>query len=316
MDALRSKVELVAGAITVIIPTYNAAETVERALRSVLAQDLPQLEILIIDDASSDDTLQLVEAIDDERIHITALKDNVGPGAARNVGLELARGEYVAFLDADDWWLESKLSKQYALIRSNGRVSLVTCDSIYRTPTGELKRRSHEVLPPVAGPDTWKTLLAYNFMPTPTVMARRETLLGVGGFNRELEFGEDLDLWIRVSLKGEVAVVREVLVEIVEWSGSLTGLIRHTQPDYVIPFVTRYIEAQADRLTASEVRAIRGRRYYESGTVLFYGGHTIASLRYFATAASLGYRSAKSLLFFPKALVSLVSFGRYPGTEH
>ncbi len=304
------------GTISVIIPTFNAETTVERALRSVLAQNLAPIEILVVDDASSDATLHRVSLIEDERIRVIALKDNVGPGAARNAGLQEARGELIAFLDADDWWHDSKLAQQFALIRSNPKVALVTCDSVYKTPKGAFKRRSHDVLPPTSGPDAWKTLLAYNFMPTPTVMARRDVLLEVGGFANELEFGEDLDLWIRVSLQGEVAVVPEVLVEIVEWSGSLTGTIRHTQPDFVLPYITRYIERVGDRLTTSEVRAIRGRRYYESGTVLFYGGRTLGSLRYFIVAATLGYRVIKSLLFVPKALLSLVSFGRYPGTEH
>ena len=306
----------IAEGISVIIPTFNAEKTVKKAIESVFDQDLAPCEILIVDDASSDSTLGQVEAFDDSRIQVIRLEKNSGPGAARNAGLELARGEYVAFLDADDWWLETKLSLQYAALRVDKSIALATCDSVYRTPTGELKRRSHEVLPPVAGKDAWKTLLAYNFMPTPTVMARRDVLLEVGGFANELEFGEDLDLWIRTSLKGEVAVVPEVLVEIVEWSGSLTGTIRHLQPDFVLPFIERYLTAQALHLSEAEVRAIRGRRLFESGNLLFYGGHTFKSLRYFARSASRGYRIVKSLLFFPKAIVSWLSLGRYPGTEH
>ncbi len=315
MNSVPASEELAQG-ISVIIPTFNAEGTVEKALRSVLAQDLAPSEILVVDDASTDGTLACVRAVGDERIRMVKLKDNVGPGAARNVGLELARGEFVAFLDADDSWYPTKLSRQFGLMRNNPALSLVTCDSVYRTPDGVFKRRSHEVLPPTSGPDAWKTLLAYNFMPTPTVMARRKAMIAVGGFANELEFGEDLDLWIRTSLTGEVGVVPEVLVEIIEWQGSLTGRIRHTQPDFVLPYIARYIEAQGDRLTASEIRLIRGRRFYESGTVLFYAGHPLRSLRYFGRAALLGYRPAKSLLFFPKSVVSLLSFGRYPGTLH
>ena len=110
--------------------------------------------------------------------------------------------------------------------------------------------------------------------------------------------------------------MREVLVEIIEWSGSLTGTIRHTQPDFVLPYIARYCERLADRLSDEEVRYIRGRRFFESGTVLFYSGRTFSSLRYFVRAAQLGYRTFKSLTFFPKAVVSLLTFGRYPGTQH
>lgn len=304
------------GRISVIIPTFNAEATVDKAIRSVLEQDFAPHEILIVDDCSEDGTLERVRQFEDDRIEVIALEENVGPGAARNVGLERASGEFVAFLDADDTWREDKLSQQFALMRSNPRLTLVTCDSIYLTPEGEFKRRSHEVLPPGEGADGWKTLLAYNFMPTPTVMARREKLVEVGGFAHDLEFGEDLDLWIRTSLDGEIGVVREVLVEIIEWSGSLTGTIRHTQPDFVLPYIARYLDRLADRLTARESKYIRGRRFFESGTVLFYSGRTFTSLPYFLRSFMLGYRQFKSAMFLPKACFGLLTFGRYPGTQH
>lgn len=313
---LSQSADEVAGAISVIVPAYNAAKTLPGALRSVAEQTLSPLEILVVDDASRDDTVEVARGFDDDRVRVLALEANAGPSAARNAGLSEARGEFVAFLDADDTWKPRKLELQHALISRDPDLAIVSCDSEYYTPEGKLKRRSHAVLPPGTGPDGWKTLLEYNFMPTPTVMGRREQFCRLGGFDTGLEFGEDLDLWIRASVEGEIAVVEEVLVDIIEWSGSLTGTIRHRQPEFVLPYIARYLDQEAHRLTREEARRIRGRRYYESGTVLFYSGRTFSSLRYFWRSALLGERPWKSLSFFPKAVVSLLTGGRYPGTTH
>lgn len=304
--------------VSVIVPTYRSQATIERALESACAQTLAPLEVIVVDDASDDGTRDVVERLAKGRplVRLVALAENGGPSAARNAGLADARGELVAFLDADDEWLPTKLERQAERFAREPRLALCSCDSLYFTPEGHEKRRSHDVLPPVEGDDAWKTLLAYNYMPTPTVMAPRALLLEVGGFDPTVRFGEDLDLWIRAALRGPVAVVREVLVNIVEWSGSLTGTIRHRQPEFVIPYVRRYLEQNAARLAPGEARAILGRRQFEGGLVLFYSGRVFAALPYFLRAARAGHRPLHSLSFVPRALVSLLTLGRYPGTEH
>src|SRR6516162_8414267 len=97
--------------VTVVIPAYNAACTIERALSSVWRQDYPELEVIVIDDGSTDDTGHRVAACHNPNLRLIRLNRNRGECGAMNVGIQEARGEYIAFLDADDEWLDNKLSK-------------------------------------------------------------------------------------------------------------------------------------------------------------------------------------------------------------
>ncbi|MBC1503152.1 glycosyltransferase family 2 protein [Listeria booriae] len=96
--------------ISIIMPSYNSAKTIERAIQSVLAQTYQNLELLIIDDDSSDETCHIIQKIADERIRLIRLKQNGGSAVARNTGIEVATGRYIAFLDSDDSWHPKKLA--------------------------------------------------------------------------------------------------------------------------------------------------------------------------------------------------------------
>ncbi|MFC6974687.1 glycosyltransferase family 2 protein [Halomicroarcula sp. GCM10025709] len=100
--------------VSVVVPTYNRADTVGRAVESALAQTVTDIEVVVVDDGSTDDTAAVVTGIDDERVRYLAHERNRGRSAARNTGIEAARGEYVAFLDSDDRWLPGKLDRQLA----------------------------------------------------------------------------------------------------------------------------------------------------------------------------------------------------------
>lgn len=115
--------------VSVVIPTYNRADIITRAVDSVLAQTVDDIEVLIIDDGSTDGTRALIEDIDDSRVRYLAHDTNRGVSAARNTGVEAGRGEYVAFLDSDDEWLPRKLERQLSALdgREEGWIG-VYCD--------------------------------------------------------------------------------------------------------------------------------------------------------------------------------------------
>jgi glycosyltransferase involved in cell wall biosynthesis len=114
--------------VSVIIPTRNRAELLTRALNSALRQTYPYFEIIIIDDASEDNTAAIVQNFKDERLRYILLKKNMGAAAARNTGIEQAGGEYVAFLDSDDQWHPEKLAHQVGAMESlSSRVGIVYC---------------------------------------------------------------------------------------------------------------------------------------------------------------------------------------------
>jgi glycosyltransferase involved in cell wall biosynthesis len=298
--------------VSVIVPAHEAEATLGAALESILAQEYRPLEVIVVDDASSDGTSDVARGYADRGVRVLRLERNAGPAAARNAGLERAQGRYLAFLDADDVWLPGKVAKQVALLEERAERKLVTCDSEYVSQAGTHLRRSHESRPPAAGADAWKTLLRYNYSPTPTVMVRREEALAAGGFDPAIRFGEDLDLWIRLALTGEVAVLSEVLVRIVEWPGSVTGRSGEGEADYVLPFVERYVAQQRARLTGEEARAILGRRLFDSGVCLLYSRKPARSLGYFLRALGQRYQPRETARYLPRVLLSILTGGRYP----
>lgn len=108
--------------VSVVMPAHNASEFIKESIQSVLMQTMSNLELLVVDDASTDDTVELVTSISqrDHRIHLIQLPENHGVAFARNTGIQAATGEYIAYLDADDMWLPHKLEVQYALMARQG----------------------------------------------------------------------------------------------------------------------------------------------------------------------------------------------------
>src|SRR5215472_4520436 len=113
--------------ITVLIPAFNASGTIERALTSVWGQNYPELEVVVVDDGSSDDTGIRVERIGKNNLRLIRLEENQGECGAMNVGIKEARTNYIAFLDADDEWLDGKLLKQLPVIEAHPEMSLISC---------------------------------------------------------------------------------------------------------------------------------------------------------------------------------------------
>ena len=117
--------------VTVLIPAYNAAATIQRAVDSVLAQTYHDFEIVIVDDGSRDATAEIIAAYDSPAIRLLRLARNQGESGAMNEGIAVAKGELIAFLDADDEWLPTKLAKQVQALQANPNAVMVTCACRY-----------------------------------------------------------------------------------------------------------------------------------------------------------------------------------------
>ncbi len=198
-----------APAVSVILPTYNRADTLPRAVKSVLAQTFGDYELLIIDDGSTDRTPSVVEQLEDPRIRYIRLARNRGVSAARNRGFSEARGEFIAFLDSDDEWLPRKLERQVDLLRqAPDSVGMAYSGALNVHPGG---RRS-EYLPRDGG-DLLPVLLIHNVIhATPSVLLRRAVVHAVGDFDETLPAIEDYDYWLRVAKRSQIAVISEPLV--------------------------------------------------------------------------------------------------------
>jgi glycosyltransferase involved in cell wall biosynthesis len=171
--------------VTVIIPAYNAAATIQSTLASVSAQTHRRLEIIVIDDGSRDETPILVSrfAERDSRVRLLQ-KANAGPAAARNLGIEKANGEFIAPIDADDVWHSTKIEKQLAVIESSSRnVGAVTCWSRAISPTGKIlfDLKTFDFCGDVFAP-----LIFWNFVQSGSLLFRRSVALEFGGYDVEL----------------------------------------------------------------------------------------------------------------------------------
>jgi glycosyltransferase involved in cell wall biosynthesis len=194
-------------AISVVVPCYNAERWITATLRSVLAQDGPPLDIVVVDDGSVDNSAALVQQ---QFPQVRLLRQpNRGVAAARNLGIEHSRGEWVAFIDADDIWLPGKLRAQCDALAAQPETQL-SCtawqvwDSDEPEPMPQLLATLAEAAADTqrwAGPSGWiyPQLLLSSQVWTSTVLARRELLAQLGGFDTSLRIGEDLDLWLRAS---------------------------------------------------------------------------------------------------------------------
>jgi GT2 family glycosyltransferase len=195
--------------VSVIIPTYNRAYLVSQAIESVLAQTYTSYEIIVINDGSPDNTKEVLDKYADK---ITALhQENQGVAAARNAGLKVAVGRYIAFLDDDDLWLPNKLEKQIAYLESNPNIGLVYSDMFCFDENGVLPHTWSQANPTPPVQECW-ILFVRNFIPMPSVVVRRECLNQIGLFDNTVIPCEDYDMWLRLIEKFPVHFLNEPLV--------------------------------------------------------------------------------------------------------
>lgn len=296
--------------VSVIIPAFNAALTIERAIKSVLIQKYI-LEILIIDDCSVDETVAIVVQLAKyaEKVKLLRHYTNKGASAARNTGIANAKGDFIAFLDADDVWLEGKIQKQLKGIVGNPDVKLVTCDAYQMNACGEILKRAHENRIPREGREAWKTLLCYNFIPTPTVLARKKDIVEAGCFSELLPVAEDLDLWIRLAMKGGVAIVPYVLVHYYDYAGSLMKIGGAGSETLIMNMIESHIDIANSRLTGIEINRIRGVRNFNFGIDRYFTGSPDKAIHFFYLAICKKFNTGRSFfLIFRSLLKMLINF--------
>jgi glycosyltransferase involved in cell wall biosynthesis len=194
--------------VSIIVPAYNAERTITRAIDSILSQTYENIEIIVVDDGSKDGTEAVCRTYG-ERIRYIK-QDNGGAAAARNTGIVQAAGDYIGFLDADDWYLPGKIEQDMKLFALYPNAGAVTSAFIQRTASGD-------IVTPQPGRvfgDAAETGLVDYFLSesqgnwivtTNTILIRRDVLDAVGVFNVDLTYGEDIDLWCRIAGRYDLA---------------------------------------------------------------------------------------------------------------
>lgn len=218
--------------ISVIMPTYNAGNTIAESLASVWRQTYQPAEVIVIDDGSTDGTAALLAGFDD-RIRYE-WQANAGPSAARNRGLALAAGELIAFLDADDIWLPQSLEMLVAPLVADPAVSIV-------------RGRIRDMWPPLSGADDYVLGEPVGSFNLGSAVYRREVFTTLGAFDAGMRTGEDIDFWVRATERSVIRTIDDV-----------TLLYRRKLVDRIDARRTHF--ANLARMLKHSIERTRGRR--------------------------------------------------------
>jgi hypothetical protein len=283
--------------VSVVIPAYRAAQSIPATLDSVLAQTFSDYEIIVVNDGSPD-TVQLEKVLEPYRARIAYYRqENQGPAGARNTGIQVARGKYIAPLDCDDLWEPDHLAAQLAVLEGDSSIDMVYADArIFGD--GQGRGRTVMELCPSEGEVTFESLVMRQCTVHICVsLVRRQTLLDAGLFDPAFRGTEDIDMWLRIVKRGgRIAYQRRVLGRYRKQAGSLSA-----NP---IPMIEGFLAvlAKAARnpdLTPAESGAIeqqcvlqRAQLSLEKGRRAFLAGDSETAIREL-TQANQHYKSAK-----------------------
>jgi glycosyltransferase involved in cell wall biosynthesis len=232
----------VAPRITVLIGAYDNAATLGRAIDSILTQTLTDLELVVVDDGSTDHTPQVLATVDDPRVRSLPLA-HMGISRSLNEGLRAARAPLVAVQDADDWSLPERLERQVAMLDTRPEVAVVGCRMREVAPDGaELRPRTS-----FAAGDVGHALLRFNPIPNTSAAFRRDAIIALGGYDPRWRYATEYDLWLRAAERHVVWTLDETLAV-----RSMSG----------VNVAARRERAQLAEIARIHARAMRRRRSF------------------------------------------------------
>lgn len=195
--------------ISIVMPAYNAERYIQQAIYSVIEQTFSDFELIVVDDCSNDKTAHLVHSIADPRVSLIKTKSNSGVSNARNLGMSLAQGEFIALLDADDWWLPQKLELQLEALKAQQAELCYTWTYLYNEST----RLTHRTASSISG-DVYEILLHQNFIGSigSCLMFRTDIIDRIGGFDTALHYAEDWEFCLRAAKYFRYSVVEVPLL--------------------------------------------------------------------------------------------------------
>ncbi len=210
-----------APAVSVVIPAFNAELHLAEALASIREQTLRDVEVIVVDDGSTDRTIGVAAQLADSLDLVIVKQANAGPAAARNAGIRRARSRYCAFLDSDDVMLPERLAEQVAALDANEAVGLVHTDLMTFDEGGIIHRSRHAFSDPCGGM-VLDRLLLDNFITTSTVMAPTARLIEAGLFGEGRRVSEDFELWLKMAARWQIVFIDRPLVRYRRRPGSLS----------------------------------------------------------------------------------------------
>lgn len=267
--------------VSVIIPSFNAGQYVAQAVSSALASRDVALEVIVIDDQSTDDTWQVLESFGDRILKVR--QERGGPYKARNYGARLARGAWLAFLDADDDWLPDKLIRQLEI--ADEGTGLVFTDRLNFGDCHGVKERQSDTTPLYDG-DIFEPLLQGNFITLSSVLMRKDVFTQLGGFSETNIGVQDWDLWLRYAAQGgSVRLAREPLTRYRIHDQQMTLDLDARAGDR-LTVVQRALQSPRGKQTNSRVRRQALAGVWEVGAWQAASSHRGKAIAWFLQAAS------------------------------
>lgn len=264
-------------AVSVIIPTYNRCRLLGRAVQSVLSQTFRDFELIIIDDASTDGTDNLIKSFDDSRIVYSPHEKRAGSNASRNIGIRIALGKYISFLDSDDEWLPEKLEKQISVFAGgNEKLGVV-----YTGYSDENIDRDEPVIPHCRG-DIFTDLLVKNVVgSTTTPLVKCACFETAGLFDETMPASQDWDMWIRIARHFEFDFVPEILARYYFQFDSISRDIKAVEKAHRL--IGEKYRSYSDELPKDLIVE----HYYYEGRYFFWRRDLPESCRYFIKTVRL-----------------------------
>ncbi len=236
--------------ISVIIPVFNRAGSIKGAVDSVLSQDLPPGEIIVVDDGSEDETCRLLRDYG-QRIKVVSLEKNQGVSTARNRGIQAAAGSWVAFLDSDDRWMKGRLLHQVSYLERNPFLEILQCDEIWiRNGKRVNKRRYHEKREGWL----WNISLERCMVSPSCVILRKALIEKYGLFDTEMPACEDYDLWLRISRNHPVGLNAQADVNRYGGHGDQLSARYPAMDRFRVYAMIKAMETENDPLHAAQLR--------------------------------------------------------------
>jgi glycosyltransferase involved in cell wall biosynthesis len=292
--------------VSVIIPTYNRRDLLQRSLDSVFAQTYRDFEVVIVDDGSTDGTRAAIEGRSQVRYFF---QDHGGPARARNVGIRQARGDILAFLDSDDVWWPEFLQTQVDVLSCYRDVALVCSRSIvgdkqakYFPPTQEL----------IIG-DLYPKLYQQSFVRTPATVIRKSCLDVVGFFNESYPWSEDHDLWLRIARQYRIAYVNRCLVRIGRQSDNISrDLMRPLDAHLRIAIEVLDRNYDASRISEVVYRERISKRYLQFSYLFFKRGENAKAWSFIGRSLRMTPYSLRPYRYLLKGIFRSLSLTRFP----
>lgn len=289
--------------VSVVIAAYNASRWIVETLESVLVQDFTDLEIVLVDDGSIDDTAQIVARYGKLVRYI--YKSNGGQPSARNTGIRAAKGEFIAFLDADDLWTKEKLRLQLNLLNET-RVAWTYSDAfVFDDESGNLMHRAGKLFRLYDG-DILKPLFLGNFILSPTPVVRRSVFEQVGYFDEDeaVHIGEDWYMWLRIAARYPVGLVPEPLAHYRIHTQSMTGGANLLpRLNGYLAVIERMVAREPERLGPLKNRAIAN-AYVAIGRIMIRQGDRMQARKMFVKALQHHPGTSDAYLFWVSTLLS------------